>query len=188
MSTLSDFIPANPINKFVTPASSQDDPIINAVKTFATQVDYFGENLTAAIDEYLDETLYDVMMLRDASRELVTVIGILTKRNKNLLEKAQEIIDINQVKGHTREGNLEIVSKESQGKRSVDKEKLIQERPDIYQALMNNEITSIQLSYTPTITALIGLLKKQHENYLKPGEITTTYDIAVILPKEGERA
>jgi len=169
----------------VTLTPSKDDPIIDVIKSFAARVEHFGEDLTASIDDYLDETLYDAMMLRDAHRELSTIIGMLSKRNTSLLEKAQEIIDANQAAGHTRDGNLEIVSKESQGRRSVDKDKLVQERPDVFNLLLNTKIESIKIEYTPTIADIKTILKKQHENYLKPGEVTVTYDLAVILP-DGE--
>ena len=170
----------------VTIAPSQDDPIIDVIKSFAARVEHFGEDLTESIDEYLDETLYDAMMLRDAHRELATIIGMLSKRNTSLLEKAQEIIDNCQKTGRIKEGNLEIVSKESQGRRSVDKDKLVQERPDVFNLLLNTKIESVKIEYTPTIADLKTILKKRHEDYLKPGEITVTYDLAVILA-DGEK-
>jgi hypothetical protein len=162
-------------------APSNDDPLIDCIKMFGKHCDHFSEDLTRTVDEFCDETLYDAMELRSAARELETVIGIISKRRTGLLEKAQNIINICQAAGHTREGNLQVISKESQGRRSVDRDKLIQERKDVYNQLLDDKIKSIETDFSPTIADLKTILKKQHEAYLKPGEITVTYDLEVIL-------
>jgi hypothetical protein len=169
----------------VSMTQSDDDPLIDVIKSFGTRAEAFSQDLTQTIEEYLDTTLYDAMLLREGAEELKTLIGILTKRHEGLLKMAQEIINNNQAAGHIKEGNLEIVPKESQGRRSVDRDRLIQERPDVYNQLLNTKIESIKIEYTPTIADLKTLLKKRHEEYLKPGEISIIYDIEIIL-EEGE--
>lgn len=171
-----------------TPVSvqrSREDPLIDVIQSFSARTEVFCTDLTQTIDEFVDDTLYDVMQLRKGDQLIGEIVGILTKCQASMREKAQQIINDCQAAGHTTEGNLEIISKESQGRRSVDAVLLKQERPDVYETLVNIEIESIKCSYTPTIAAIKGLLKKQHEHYLKPGEITITYDIVVLLP-EGE--
>ena len=161
-----------------------DDPLIDLIKSFSRRSDAFGQDLTGVIDEYVDDTLYDAMQLREAAGHLNDIIGILSKSRTTLLEKAQTTIDDCQAAGHIKEGNLEIVPKVSQGRRSVDRDLLLKERKDVYDLLLNTKIESVKIDYTPTIADLKTILKKRHEAYLKPGEITTTYDIEIIL--EGE--
>jgi len=174
---------------------SGDDPLIDCIKSFGVHGEHFCQDLTLVIDEYVDDTLYDAMELRTAAKELDTIIGILSKRRTGLLEKSQQIINECQAAGHIKEGNLEIVPKVSQGRRSVDRELLIKDRKDVFDLLKMNKINAVNLehtstlaeietSYTPTITDLKALLKKHHEAYLKPGEIITTYDIAIILEED----
>lgn len=160
---------------------SNDDPLVDCIKMFGVHCEHFSEDLTRTVDEYVDETLYDALELREASRELETIIGILSKRRTGLLEKAQDIIDTCQATGHLQDGNIRIISKESQGRRIVDKNLLLQKRKDVYDLLLNTKIEAVKLDYTPTIADLKTILKKQHELYLKPGEITVTHDIEVIL-------
>jgi len=167
-----------------TPVSmtpSADDPLIDVIKSFGTRAEAFSKDLTQTLEEYVDTTLYDAMLLREGAEELRTLIGILTKRHEGLLKLAQEIINNNQAAGHTKDGNLKIVPKESQGRRSVDRDRLIQERPDVYNQLLKKKIESIKIEYTPTIADLKTLLKKRHEEYLKPGEISIIYDVEIIM-------
>lgn len=166
----------------ITP--SGDDPLIDCIKMFGIHCEHFSQDLTRTVDEFVDTTLYDAMELRDGAREIETIIGILSKRRTGLLEKAQDIIDTCQATGHLQEDNLRIVSKESQGRRSVDKDLLLQERKDVYDLLLNTKIEAVKLDYTPTIADLKTILKKQHELYLKPGEITVTHDIEIILEEQ----
>jgi hypothetical protein len=170
----------------VNTAPSHDDPLLDVIKTFGARVDRFCEDLTSTITEYVDETLYDAMQLREATGEIDTIISMLSKRKAGLLEKAQQIIDDCQRTGHIQEGNLQIVSKESQGRRSVDRDLLIKERKDVFDLLLTTKIESIKIDYLPTIADLKTILKKRHEAYLKPGEITIIYDLEVLLP-EGEQ-
>jgi hypothetical protein len=174
---------------FQTPVSVQpsgEDPLIDMIQSFSNRAEAFCSDLTYSVDEYIDETLYDVMQLRKADQLIGEIVGVLTKRQISLREKAQKIIDDCLESGHILEGNLQIISKESQGRRSVDRDLLIKERKDVYDLLLNTKIESIKIDYTPTIADIKTILKKRHEDYLKPGEITVTYDIAVILP-EGEK-
>ena len=169
----------------VSLSPSGEDPLIDTIKSFRAQVEHFCANLTHIVDEYVDDTLYDAMQLQDSANELEILISILSKRHAGFLERKQEVINNCQAAGHTREGNLKIVSKESQGRRSVDRVLLLKERPDVYQVLLNSKIEAVKVDYTPTIADLKTILKKRHEVYLKPGEITVTYDIEIILKEDG---
>jgi hypothetical protein len=182
--TLAAFQSADQISDRISVTQSKNDPLMDVIKTFGTRVDRFCEDLSLTVTEFVDDTLYDAMELREDARELETIISIISKRRTGLLEKAQQIIDECQAAGHTEEDNLKIVSHLSQGRRTVDRDLLLKERKDVYDLLLNMKVESVKIDYTPTIADLKTVLKKRHEAYLKPGEISTTYDLEVILPEK----
>lgn len=173
--------------KSKTARSLSDNPILEIIKYFVTDkrvTRFEKEDIPTALDEN-SETLLDAYHLHEASRDLVSFIATLTILNKQMLDRADQIITQYHESGVIEEGFFRINSQTRHANGTLDEEGFKKDRQDLWDFLLKEKHDNLNRTFKPTLTEVRALLKKKAEQYIIPGkEYVTGLELVLIDPPQ----